>query len=422
MQQLDHDMDDLLRKAAEDYPLKTDIEDWDKLAEKILFVPATPVVTKNNRFKYFGLILLTLLLFIILGWLYYYDKPHNTKGRVEHIVSSDNLKKSGAYRKQSAGNKEVVVKDKDPAIKKEIIPGLMNVVSNENNSNNSKQHSTRKIIINPKRNNHYNKIAVNNGEDHSALSPQIPEGAEYILSKEQHFLQSTIVKTMPVALSFTVREPALHFTPVKISPYHSHDQRGIYLALNGGLEFSKIGSQASTKPGYKAGVLIGYKLNSKWSLESGILMGENNYYSDGRYFNMNKIASSMPAGMEILSIDGRNRQVEIPVLVKYNFLHHRHADFYFTGGVLSDLYLYEKNHYQTMLNGIKDNQMGLYNEHKLSLASQLRIGIGYEHLLGRSGSIRIEPYKNIPLQKMGMGSMSISSSGINVAVVHFFRR
>lgn len=130
----------------------------------------------------------------------------------------------------------------------------------------------------------------------------------------------------------------------------------------------------------------------------------------------------MPAGMEILSIDGRNRQVEIPVLVKYNFLHHRHADFYFTGGVLSDLYLYEKNHYQTMLNGIKDNQMGLYNEHKLSLASQLRIGIGYEHLLGRSGSIRIEPYKNIPLQKMGMGSMSISSSGINVAVVHFFRR
>ena len=422
MQQLENDMDDLLRKAAEDYPLKTDIEDWDKLAEKILFVPATPVNNKNNYFLYSGLTLMTLLLFIILGWLYYHDKPHITKGRIEHIVSSGDLKKLSAYTKKPAGNNEVVVKEKNPAITKSITPRFAKVVSNENDSNNSKQHFIAEIPGNPKRSKHYSEIDVVAGEDHSSHSRQVPESMEHIVSEGQHFLQSPIVKTLPLALSFSVREPSLQFTPVKISSLHSQNQGGFYLALNAGTEFSSIGSQSSAKAGYKAGIVAGYKLNLKWSVEAGLLIGESNYHSDGRYFHMNKIASSMPAGMEILWIDGTNRHVEIPVLIKYNFLHHRHSDFYFSGGILSDLYLHEKNHYQTILNGIKDNQMGLYKENNFSLASQLRIGIGYEHSLGRSGSIRIEPYKNIPLQKTGMGSMSIFSSGINVAAVHFFRR
>jgi len=422
MQQLDHDMDDLLRKAAEDYPLKTDIEDWDKLAGKILVVPATSVVSKNNRLKYFGLALLAILLFIILGGLYYYDKPHNINGKVEHIISSGNKEKPGVYGKPSRGKNDMVVKEKFPALKEIIIPGLTKVVSNENNSNNSKQHFIREIIINPKLSKHYNDIAVSTGEDHSSHSQQVSEGTKLIVSEEQHFPQSTIVKASRFALSFAVREPALQFTPVKILSLHLQNQKEFYLALNAGIEFSKITSQASTRPGYKAGIVAGYKLNSKWSVEAGLLIGESNYHSDGRYFHMNKIASSMPAGMEILWIDGTNRHVEIPVLIKYNFLHHRHSDFYFSGGILSDLYLHEKNHYQTILNGIKDNQMGLYKENNFSLASQLRIGIGYEHSLGRSGSIRIEPYKNIPLQKTGMGSMTIFSSGINVAAVHFFRR
>ena len=66
MQFVNDDMDDLFRRAAEEYPLKTDSADWDKLASKMQAEDEHKNASgkKRNKAKY--LLLLALIpLFLI---------------------------------------------------------------------------------------------------------------------------------------------------------------------------------------------------------------------------------------------------------------------------------------------------------------------------------------------------------------------
>ena len=65
MQFVDNDMDDLYRRAAEDYPLKTGAPDWEKLLQKMEQQPGLPVQDKKeNKAKFLWLLLLLPLFFI----------------------------------------------------------------------------------------------------------------------------------------------------------------------------------------------------------------------------------------------------------------------------------------------------------------------------------------------------------------------
>ena len=62
MQDIENHMDDLLRKAAENYPLNTGDGDWDAVAAR-LTQQAVPAVRRSNRWKYV-LSILFLLVFL----------------------------------------------------------------------------------------------------------------------------------------------------------------------------------------------------------------------------------------------------------------------------------------------------------------------------------------------------------------------
>ncbi|MEO7800695.1 MAG: hypothetical protein ABIR81_01775, partial [Ginsengibacter sp.] len=65
MQSVNDDMDDLFRKAAEHYPLKTDSDNWDSVLNKMDRVESTlPAKNSNNYRK-----MLWLLMLIPVGWI-----------------------------------------------------------------------------------------------------------------------------------------------------------------------------------------------------------------------------------------------------------------------------------------------------------------------------------------------------------------
>jgi hypothetical protein len=45
------------------------------------------------------------------------------------------------------------------------------------------------------------------------------------------------------------------------------------------------------------------------------------------------------------------------------------------------------------------------------------VGFAYSRQLGKSGSLRIEPYIKLPVKGLGIGSLPIMSSGINVGLI-----
>lgn len=422
MQHLDHDMDDLFRKAGKDYPLITDEDDWDKMAAKLEITPAELIVLKKKRYKDYLFLLFALLLFMMLGGLYYFNAPRKKQISASKYISStvDSLR-PGTFKKHDGAIKNLILPGNKNSLKKTIsLNGEKNLI-HKKSLNISKQGSAKRIDIITKNNKH-TIYKQDNFKSDNPLSFYKSSGSSYQkVSVQEHILKSIGIKNMPLLLQYSIAEPAFDLTPLKIPAISKQNKQGLYFGLTGAPEWSKVGSQTSTKSGFRGGILLGYRLHSKFSIESGVTLGKNNYYSKGSYFNMSKMASFMPAGIEILTIDGQTTNLEIPVILKYYFLQRPHAELFFTGGALSNIYLREKNHYQTMLNGVKDNEMGLYPENHFSLASQLRISIGYEYTLGRLNSFRIEPYKNIPLKKTGMGSMPVFSSGVTIGLVHFLR-
>ena len=97
MQYLNEDMDDLFRKAAEDYPLKADQGNWDIVAKKMAAIAPeeAPVVLPQKRKKRF--IFWWLLLLLIPAIVLFYNGHHwlGEKG-------SEEMANAGVTKKQSS--------------------------------------------------------------------------------------------------------------------------------------------------------------------------------------------------------------------------------------------------------------------------------------------------------------------------------
>ena len=129
----------------------------------------------------------------------------------------------------------------------------------------------------------------------------------------------------------------------------------------------------------------------------------------------------MPVGMEILSLEGNNYVLEIPVKLKYDFSYRTKSNFFLSAGITSYIKTHEKNDYLVLINGLQQNMISSYKNKSRSLAATFDISIGYEHKISKSNHIRIEPYLQIPLKGMGVGSMSMVSTGFRIGLTKFTR-
>jgi hypothetical protein len=208
----------------------------------------------------------------------------------------------------------------------------------------------------------------------------------------------------------------------RIDEFEKQNNRGPYLGLIGGPDFSIVKSQAVNKIGYNIGFVFGYRFNEKWSVESGLLRSRKEYYSDGKYFSMSKVGPMMPSSMKILAVNGQFTLLELPLKTKYDFALKKKSNLFVSTGILSNVYLKELNNYLTDMNGIQEYHVGLYKEVSYSWGCLVSVSAGYEYGIGKSRTIRLEPFIEIPIKKVGMGNMSVLSTGINVAVLNLFSK
>src|SRR4051812_25038507 len=137
MLNLNDDMDDLIRHAAENYPLKIEGKDWDKVLGAMS--SATQVQPTNGK-KYWWLLLLLLPLLLAIPFM---NKNNNTQKPITH---SDTKKADIATNKQNAGgllskNDKSLNKDNNPtkqiALNRNSTPQIMNGTSDEKKQNGS---------------------------------------------------------------------------------------------------------------------------------------------------------------------------------------------------------------------------------------------------------------------------------------------
>jgi Outer membrane protein beta-barrel domain len=402
-----HDMDALFRKAAEGYPLKAGDGNWENISGKLLTKQEKISSTKKSkRGKYFGLL---LLLFLLTGTLLFYPEFQY------RITSND----------KQGNNKDIFNKDVPSSTIRESKGNSVRIQGDDR----AGRPNTQQLARNLTKEGRASRLRNINVEADDR-SRELIKSVGQSTNQRFTFLPGPVAIPGPTSLSghiflgqFSSSLPNLQNADTgAVRGLANQNNKGFYFGPVAGFDFSKVKSQAVNKTGYNLGLLAGYRFNRRLSVESGILLSKKKYYSNGKYFNMNKVGPSMPSNMKIVTVDGQFTLLKIPFKFKYDFVPNKKSNLFISTGIVSSIYLKEQNSYLTEMNNVREYHTGVYKDVSYSWISSVSISAGYEHQLGKSRTMRLEPYIEIPLKEAGMGSMSVFSAGINISTSNLFSK
>lgn len=416
MQDLEKNMDELFRKAAADYPLKINESGWDEIAAALPQGHQAVSAKKNNSRKYIAGFFLLLGLLLAGSFFTYTNKGNKKKTVAENFThnknSSININQSNT---EVAGDDKKLIAVEGSTEKRILLSSLTD-------------QPLRTVPITAFKN---KSLLAGNNVKSPVYDNTEAAGFSYI-DKETNFFMPQPVK-LPALINednFVIREQLKVekkiITGIKLIPVPGakretgiSQKNNFYLGAMIGPLSDEVKNQGLKKTGFSAGIIGGYKFKKNWSVETGLFFAKKPYYSAGKYFSMKKISSSMQ-GMDLLSLEGNNQVLEIPLKLKYDFLHGNKSNLFSSAGFTSYVCTYEKNNYLVFMNGAQQTMISSYKNKSRSLAATLELSAGYEYKTGKSTAIRIEPYMQVPLKGMGIGSMYLKSSGVRLGITRFF--
>ncbi|MEO6639518.1 MAG: outer membrane beta-barrel protein [Ginsengibacter sp.] len=438
MQNLENDMDELFQRAADNYPLKNGEGDWESVAKRIADKPgpsATLTAPKNNSTK--KITALFLLLFIGgISWFVFQHYQQWTEAAVPgKNVLADNIKKAESKTSATEKNNEsnagrntsTVTYKKDKSNRNNGVGLSGNRIANAETGNVNKPVSSSikktntgtKKTLGGENSNNGSPVESNNNfssEEETDQKNIDNPPAENEISVDAILLKNNGKEELSAAGN---AESAVAHNEKK-KPKASQDfrkKKGIYVGLVAGTDFSKVHAGSFDHSGVNAGIIAGYRFNKKISLESGINWDKKYYTSDGKTFRMDKIASTMPSGMVINNLESNNSFVEIPLKMKFDFFTKGNNNLFVSGGVSAYIITREKNMYHVTYNGDNKDILGVYEKNNYGLPAVANISLGYEKTVFKNFDIRIEPYLKIPLRGMGVGSLPVTSAGLQIGII-----
>ncbi|MEO6453542.1 MAG: outer membrane beta-barrel protein [Ginsengibacter sp.] len=421
MQHTEDDMNDLFRKAAEGYSPKKGDSNWQDISDRITehYKRNQLVPAKKTGISRKYVVLIFLFISATGGWIIFKNTSFNKRA-----FSADKNKATSKERNNTTpylnGN------------------STSNLLSNRNQPKQpNKIYRQLKLKNNTAKSiNLFSKEFISNTDiinTNADAGRQNNISESDIKQKEQDhkipysFQENNDITFIDTSVSYIDKTTDSDKLPNEIKPGKENKikrsnnnvlikQRGAYAGLAAAIDFSNVKSSSVDDAGYALGFLFGYRLNKKISLETGLIFNRRNYNSEGRYFNTDKIKSSMPAGMQIKSLYTNSAVIEIPLKVKYDLLSIAKSNIFISAGISAYMITRQKNNYHASLNGNDEQFSGMYTKNDFLLPAALNISVGYEHIISKFFNIRAEPFLKIPLKGMGVGSLPVTSAGMQLSV------
>lgn len=409
MQSVNDDMDDLFRRAAESYPLRTDSADFSQVLAGMQKAENTSIAdeqTKKNSTRK----LLWLLLLIPFVWI--------CNGN--YLVQKEGSQQAVSGNAKTILNNNTTVEPNKSAAQSstKIDQTNISIPTEANRKSFSMIHpkiQVQEYLIDKKNRAEDNKAAVleqNNLQENfaevkkeAAQIDQIESTPAFVTEeKKDSFIvlnnKKEIIKDSVNSQKTISLKKLDNKTKVK----------KFYAGVMVGPDASFVKMQSVSKIGINAGILAGFQLNKKISIETGALFTKKYYYSDGQYFNRNKL--TIPANITIENVDGDCNMIEWPLMLRYSLKTTTKHDVSVATGLSS--YFMKSESYDYMYNnaGSLYSRYKTYNQSSNFWFAAVNISVGYSKNLGKFGSLRVEPYIKIPVQGLGIGSLPITSSGL----------
>lgn len=411
------DMEDLLRKASENYPLKQAEDRWNEIASRIKAV-SPPASQNKSRNRYLGTLLL-LLMFLFLG-VFILKPPQNNKLGKKELV-----KKNVALKKNAAQTKELLPKnDNHQIMRVSPEPGVsyINSIKRNGAETKSNRNSSLKYPIDATLNAGDRQKKINATSDwinETAVNTRLNKNTGKMETITPEPIHETINTLHPKTYFFDIAD---EFLSSVLSKKHKNANnlfsgKGRYFGLLAGPGFNTVKNQGLKKAGLNIGFLGGYRFGRNFSLETGLLLSQKFYSTSGDFFSKKLIGPAMPPSMKVKEVDGSTRVIEMPVSLRYDILKNKKQNFFSSAGFSSYLVDKESNRYHTSLNGIEEMAYATYKNNRSYFASSINLSIGYEQNIGKKNTIRFQPYIQLPVKGIGVGDLQVMSTGLYIGII-----
>lgn len=436
------DMDDLFKKAAEDCDLNEDLAaDWNKvhaaLQEEATTGDSDGISKKSKKFIFFWW---WLLIPVVLCISYSIGLFNGEKKQQETISANpistttqpnQPLKKSDDHINTESGKNSTVTNNKaaDPAtiymqpkvtlknrntfVEKNKEPGPLpavpnfiagvNTIASEKSKTDSNDMSELKAVKNK-----------NAGEIVSNTITKRPEKETSLPVVKKDSIVNNIQKV-------AINPPAKNQqTPDTKSTKNKTDfsrQAYWFIGITANTDVSFVKNQQTSKVGYGGGIVAGYHLKNGLSIQTGLSLDKKNYYTKAKYFDTKRLSYFQSGDVTLNYANGNCTMWEIPVNLSYDFKGGNKIKLFVTAGVSS--YLMKNENYNFNYNFSRYTYDSAFNYPRSSkdFLSILNLGAGANIQAGKNVLIQVQPYFKVPLKGVGIGNLSLKSTGLNLSVV-----
>jgi hypothetical protein len=425
MQYVNDDMDELFRRAAKDYPLNTNSADWEKVKKKLMGASSggEQKPSNGNNRRHF----LWLLLLLPLPWI---CDRYTGDGGNDLAEAEQTEGKPGAFIQNSPANKNSTTKNipvnvPTPTSEQGTVPAAASSGLSGNNREIAQINGPETIFA--FRNTQKSRQAGLSPQAEEVLSPE--KAAQESVDRTERLanrikeepaitptttaLETSQSDTTSLAKK-TAQVDSAAITPSDKKKQKSERSKHIYAGVLGGLDITSIEMQEVNEVGYDVGLVVGYAINKRWSVETGLLSSEKAYYTNGEYLPK---AYLLP-GTKLTEAQGDCRMWEVPLLVRYQFKEGKKGGWFAAAGA-SSYFMKDEDYtytYYYLTTGQEVERSRSYESNSNHWFAAAQISGGYNRNLSKTVGVRVEPYIKLPLRKVGYYDLPLTSFGVHVGV------
>ncbi len=178
-----------------------------------------------------------------------------------------------------------------------------------------------------------------------------------------------------------------------------------------GSDMSNVNFQGADRMGLNFGISVGYRINQRWQINTGLIHTKKYYQARGKDFHPPKGYWTDYVKLDLVA--GNCSMWEIPLNVRYDLSLTRKGSWFISSGLSTYLMQQEDYDYHYWSNGNFYTRHKGYPSSEKSILGILNLSGGFEKNFTPHVSVQIEPYMRIPLKGIGFGNMQMNSFGTN---------
>lgn len=284
----------------------------------------------------------------------------------------------------------------------------INNVSEKNRKGVKTQNSKTNLAINN------TQTLVNQGSDNISLSNVVVTNTEAKIERWQLGDVKNLISKKAIFKSnlplpiIAFESPKAEFT-ISTSP-NTAFKSGLNFRFAISPDFSVIPRNSFAKIGNNGAVILEYRFNKHWSLQTGVIRSLKRYIATPEQYNWN---TNWNNPTPLVFVDATCKMLDIPLNFRYDITQKANSRLFASSGFTSYIMLKEVYRYNYKDNA---NPNIKYREWTTKTGnypfSVLNFSLGYERQILRKLSFQAEPFVKIPLGEIAYGKVKLATLGV----------